>query len=353
MAKRREIEAAKLNAGFCDDLSRFLADLAVEIGDTPHELIFNADESMLSGKRQYKGVIGNEEQVAIGPEHQDRQYMTAMVTVCASGANVPLSLFLSGLQHMPETLSFAGSRCWIASSSNGWMTKYLFLDYAINFCHWLSFYRLSLPEDMRTKPAVLLLDGHATRLNPAAMEYFRRFNVKIITLPPHSTHILQPFDVGIASAFKVYFKKSMMRIIDPRDRSRDTLRAATVAAALDAYDASTTFTAVKGAFARACIVPCFAEPLWRNPYVRPGSSPNPPITRGYNISSKNLTNEIQDMVQYLRDKRDPHDSTMMIIDAKVQCSLSLTRSIHEGRLLVPYHTLLQFTREQPTITEFK
>ena len=349
LAKRREIEAARLQAGYFDDLSRFLLFLNSEIGDTPPELIFNADETMLSGKRQYKGVIGEDVQVAIGSEHQDRQHMTAMATVCAGGAKVPLFLILTALQQLPESLSFTTSKCWVASSANGWMTKYLFLDYVINFCHWLTFYRLQLPRDLRAKTAILVLDGHATRLNPAALEYLKRFNVKVVTLPSHSTHILQPFDVGVAGAFKAQFKKSMVRLAAETEAGRDALRAATVTAALDAYDSTATVSGSKAAFARAGIVPCSPQRLLQNPYVRPGSSPNPTVSRGFPLNGKTLTNDIPAIFAFLQGKRDKTDSTMMTINPSIQHQLSRNRSVQDGRLLSSYHpVLIQFQ-----VTEFQ
>ena len=341
LAKRREIEAARLKVGFFDDLCLFLRQLDSELADTPASLIFNADETMLSGKRQYKGVVPMEAQVAIGPESQDRQHMTAMVTVSASGAKVPLFLILSGLQNLSDSLSFARERCWIATSANGWMTKYLFLDYVINFCHWLSFYRMSLPSDIRSKTAVLILDGHSTRMNPGALEYLKRFNVKVVTLPAHTTHILQPFDVGLAGAFKSTFKKAMIRLSAGVEAGRDALRTATVAAAIDAHDATMTLLRSRAAFSRACIVPCHPEPLQANPYVRPGSSGMRPPNRGFPVNARVLTNDIQAIFEWLRDKRRLDDPTMMIIDAQVQHRCSRERSIHEGRLLTAYHVLLR------------
>ena len=83
--KRREIEVSRLRAGFYDDLTGFLTDVNSELGDTPPELIFNCDETMLSAKRQYKGVVPGGMITAIGPEESDRQHVTAMITVCAAG----------------------------------------------------------------------------------------------------------------------------------------------------------------------------------------------------------------------------------------------------------------------------
>lgn len=339
--KRREIEASRLKAGFYDDLAGFLNDVKDELRDTPPELIFNCDETMLSAKRQYKGVVPEGMTTAIGTEQPERQHMTAMLTVCAGGAKVPLFVILTGLQNLPDSLKRLSSRCWVASSSTGWMTKYLFCDYVVNFCHWLTHYRATLPPDMQSRTAFLFLDGHSTRLNPGALEYLRRFNVKAITLPAHSTHILQPVDVGIAGPFKDRFKKSLLRGLSSIDNGRDALRAATVWAALDAYETVVTTMTSEGAFARAGIKPCSPEPLTKNPYVRPGRSPYTSPQRGFEVNRKVLTNHVEDIWGYLRDKRPSTDSTMMMIDPSIQLGLSRARHLKDGRLFTPYHSLLK------------
>ena len=52
--------------------------------------------------------------------------------------------------------------------------------------------------------AVVFLCDASTRRNPEALEVFRRHNVRVVLLPPHLTHVLQPADIGWASKSKQF-----------------------------------------------------------------------------------------------------------------------------------------------------
>lgn len=62
--------------------------ISYEVIDSTPELIFNADETMLSGKRLYKAITENNR--AITRESFSFQHMTAMITLNAAGEQVPL-----------------------------------------------------------------------------------------------------------------------------------------------------------------------------------------------------------------------------------------------------------------------
>lgn len=40
------------------------------------------------------------------------------------------------------------------------------------------------------------------RISPYAMRLFKQANIDVVTFPPHSTHIIQPYDVSILRSFK-------------------------------------------------------------------------------------------------------------------------------------------------------
>lgn len=48
----------------------------------------------------------------------------------------------------------------------------------------------------------LILDGFAGHLSMEIIDYCLRFDIQIVTLPAHSTHLMQPMDVGVFSHLK-------------------------------------------------------------------------------------------------------------------------------------------------------
>ncbi len=46
---------------------------------------------------------------------------------------------------------------------------------------------------------LLLVDGHSSHVNLRFVNYCDKHRILLVILPPHSTHRLQPLDVGIFS----------------------------------------------------------------------------------------------------------------------------------------------------------
>lgn len=53
---------------------------------------------------------------------------------------------------------------------------------------------------------MLLIDGHASHITTAAMEYCVNHKVILLCLPAHTTHLLQPLDVGIFAPLATAYK---------------------------------------------------------------------------------------------------------------------------------------------------
>ena len=99
-------------------------------------------------------------------------------------------------------------------------------------------------EVINHEKAILFLDGHSSRLCPAAIDYFQRHNVTVIILPSHTTHILQPFDICISSPLKTCFKKMLVRwknlIFDECNSESDRLRKITIISIIEAFSKTVT-----------------------------------------------------------------------------------------------------------------
>ena len=343
LASRREIEQSRLRAGQFDDLKSFLDSIKGTLEDVPDPLLFNADETMLSAKRAYKCLAGDDNPGALAVAPQRKQHITAMVTVSYVGERIPMFLVLSNLRDLPASLARFSSRAWFGASSNGWMTRFLFLDWAICFCHWLEGYRSRLGGSFLSAPAALILDGHTTRLNPAALWYFRLHNVRVIILPAHSSHITQPFDVGIATSFKNEFKRALSRLFSQFDEpTADELRFVSILAAIEAHDNAVSILSAMGAFRRAGLRPLDPDELLNSTYVIrdpiPGLQRAP--SRGFSISGKVITEEIaEQLMTYLRERgrRPPNEETMVVpINLLALANRAMRRDLSEGQMFSPY-----------------
>ena len=63
-------------------------------------------------------------------------------------------------------------------------------------------------EDIRhTGPVVLFLDGHRSHTTLGLVEEVRVRGIVFYTFPPHTTHLLQPLDVGVFGPLKHVWSK--------------------------------------------------------------------------------------------------------------------------------------------------
>ena len=78
--------------------------------------------------------------------------------------------------------------------TTGWVQTYIFINW---FKHYIKHTNSS-----KVNPSVLLLDDHSTHTKSIELIDLARENgVKIICLPPHTTHRLQPLDVTVMKPF--------------------------------------------------------------------------------------------------------------------------------------------------------
>ena len=81
-------------------------------------------------------------------------------------------------------------------SNSGWMET-------ANFQEWFSKVFIPATSDMtKTGPVVLFFDGHKSHESLELIDLARDHNISLYLLPPHTTHLLQPLDVGVFGTLK-------------------------------------------------------------------------------------------------------------------------------------------------------
>ena len=83
-------------------------------------------------------------------------------------------------------------------SESGWMTKELFLQ-------WFKYFVAMIPP---FRPVLLVMDGHGSHVTIKVIEFAQSNDIHLLCLPSHTSHILQPLDVGV---FKSFFSKACHR----------------------------------------------------------------------------------------------------------------------------------------------
>ena len=93
---------------------------------------------------------------------------------------------------------------YMATSESGWMKSETFFEYLANaFNPWLE-------EQNISKPVILFVDGHKTHLTMQASKFCEDHQIVLYLLPPNTTHILQPADVGAFKPMKDYLRQEVL-----------------------------------------------------------------------------------------------------------------------------------------------
>ena len=162
-------------------------------------IIFNADETSSTFNEKGKVCVIKGKR-AVKYTEKINYHFTTFACFNAKGSKIlkPF-IILPSLKKFPADLEYFKDEAFFVSSSSGWITKDLFTAFAIFFCNEISLFRITnkISEDIW-----LIIDGHRSRINSIAIEYFIKNKVNVIILPSHTSHVCQPFDVGLASPMK-------------------------------------------------------------------------------------------------------------------------------------------------------
>lgn len=195
-----------LRRSSCDSLIiGFYFILHGELFRRHRSLILNMDETMLSAKRRFK-VLCQKGILPLIPETIKLPHFTGCVTFSASGKVFEPLVILPNKRTLKSLEEFSGL-LYFAGTIAGWMTLNTFTYYSILIVCQISNSRLTLPDELREEPILLLVDGHPSRFNFLAAYILHLFNIDLVLIPAHTSHILQAFDVGLASPLKTYFKE--------------------------------------------------------------------------------------------------------------------------------------------------
>ncbi|KAK8889283.1 hypothetical protein M9Y10_034029 [Tritrichomonas musculus] len=188
-----------------DILNSYLSVIGPILTRAHPALIFGADETHLDPKIKKKFIVPNHiREFMAKREPTTIPHFSVMLCHNCLGISITPFIIIPELENCPQEAKkyIESGQLWACSSNSGWQNRNSFLIWSLNFINWLSCYRLGLDEEIRNERAVLILDGHNSRENPISLHFFTLFNIDVIILPAHTTHLLQMFDVVLARKFK-------------------------------------------------------------------------------------------------------------------------------------------------------
>lgn len=163
--------------------------------------IFNVDETGITGVHKPSRILAQKGRKQVGSVTSGERGQTTTIVCCmsASGLYIP-PMFIFKRGRMKEGLDRNGPigsvyRC----SMSGWITEDLFLEW---LRHFASFIKASKQD-----PVLLILDNHCTHSSLTSYDFCRDNGIVVVSLPPHTSHRLQPLDVTFFSSLKAVYNQ--------------------------------------------------------------------------------------------------------------------------------------------------
>ena len=163
--------------------------------------IYNCDESGVSivfkpGK--VVAELGRKNVYAVSAADRGKTH-TIMACVSASGYVLPPMMIYPRKKAVPDNFrEGAYPNTLFESSESGWMNGNIFIK-------WFNFFVENIPP---SRPVLLIMDGHGSHISIELIELARANGIHLLCLPSHTSHLLQPLDVGVFKSFKSYFNKA-------------------------------------------------------------------------------------------------------------------------------------------------
>jgi len=171
------------------------------------KLIFNMDEKgFLIGliRKSMKVIISSSEKNAFLRQPGNRQTVTVVEAIGTGGQDIPPMVILKGEHHLFGWYKKPLPPGWVtAISPNGWTDAYLALEWLKR--NFEPYTRPQNSDDWR----LLILDGHESHITWEFIAYAMSHKIICLCLPPHSSHVTQPLDVGIFSPYEGAYSKAL------------------------------------------------------------------------------------------------------------------------------------------------
>lgn len=140
-----------------------------------------------------------------------REFITLIASISADGAHIAPTLIYKAESHAIQDVWVENvtqeDRVHFSVSENGWSSDEMGLA-------WLKevFDRQTQPVSGRNA-RLLIVDGHSSHVNMDFLNFASEKRILIAVLPPHSTHRLQPLDVGLFSPLATYYSQGLDNLL--------------------------------------------------------------------------------------------------------------------------------------------
>jgi hypothetical protein len=252
-----------------------------------------------------------------------REFISLLATICADGSALPPSLIYQGesgdLQDSwLEDYDASSTKAHFAASKKGWTNE----DLGIS---WLdTVFNRYTKEKAGNGWRLLIVDGHSSHFNMRFIDYCDNNRIIVAILPPHSTHRLQPLDVGIFSPLATAYSNEIDRLVQRSHGFSRITKRTFWSLFYPAWTKALTKINIKSAFETTGIVPHNPTRMVSRVQQRT-PSPSPSITDS-KIKTPGSVRAIRRTIKAIAKEED-HPSNEMKQLMKASEKLAITNEI--------------------------
>ena len=164
----------------------------------PPENIYNLDETGVTTVMKPVKVISTtgKKQVAQIASAERGELVTFVGIVNAVGQSLPPVYIFPRVRNLDDFLIGAPSSSLALGNRSGWMTADLFPSVLKHI--------VEKTKCTVQNPILLLVDNHESHVSLKSVKFAKENGICLLSFPPHTTHRLQPLDVGVFGPFKSY-----------------------------------------------------------------------------------------------------------------------------------------------------
>jgi DDE superfamily endonuclease/Tc5 transposase DNA-binding domain len=198
-ARVKEVSSEKVTEWF-DSVKEVIREYKIK-----PENMYNMDETGFSIGSTQAGhvVVDDTVQSQFQAQPGRQEWVTVLECICGDGSTVaPLVIFKgeNGSTGWVQSPEVPGN--WrFSASQNGWTSNQ----------HGLEWLRQCFDPDTREKAdgdnRLLILDGHGSHVTGSFIMHCMNHRITLMRLPPHTSHVLEPLDVGLFGPLKTALSK--------------------------------------------------------------------------------------------------------------------------------------------------
>ncbi|CAH0723209.1 unnamed protein product, partial [Brenthis ino] len=163
--------------------------------------IYNVDETGISTVQRNSRILAPKGLRQVGKcTSAERGSLTTVINCFNAGGTYIPPFFIFKRKRMNALLMKDSNSNMVACvSDSGWITESIFVD-------WLQHFK-AFAKPSADEPILLILDNHESHISLRAHEFCRKNFIHVLTLPPHTSHKMQPLDLTFHGPLKTAYNR--------------------------------------------------------------------------------------------------------------------------------------------------